>query len=61
MLDFEKQKKFIVRRVLEYGLIGDWKIINKQYGITEISAIAITLKDLDEKSLAFIFSFIKYS
>jgi hypothetical protein len=51
---FEKNKKFIIQRVLEYGLLTDWKIIYNYYGINEITQIALNLKDLDEKSMCFI-------
>ncbi len=53
-IDLEKNKKWLVQRVLEYGLLKDWLIINKYYGISRIAEIAMQIKDLDEKSLAFI-------
>jgi hypothetical protein len=53
-IDFIKNKKFIIQRVLEYGLLSDWQLIYSYYGIEEIAQIAITLKDLDKKTLAFI-------
>jgi len=53
-LDFDKHKKMIIQRVLEYGLIKDWNLIYTYYGIEEISKIAITLKDLDSRSISFI-------
>ncbi|HNW96906.1 MAG TPA: hypothetical protein PKK00_00680 [Bacteroidales bacterium] len=53
-IDFNKNKKFIVQRVLEYGLLCDWQIIYSYYGIDDIAKTAITIKDIDKKSLAFI-------
>jgi len=53
-IDFTKNKKWLVHRVLEYGLLKDWILINKYYGIEEIAQIAIQLKDLDKKSISFI-------
>jgi hypothetical protein len=53
-LDFIKSKKLIVQRVLDYGLIGDWQIILEAYGISEIANIAVSIKDLDKKSVSFI-------
>lgn len=50
----EKNKKFIIQRVLEYGLISDWKIINNFYGIEQIAEVTKNMKDLDEKSISFI-------
>ena len=53
-LDFEKNKKLIIQRVLDYGLISDWQIILKKYGITEIANISMNLRELDKKSASFI-------
>jgi len=53
-IDFNKNKKWLISRVLEYGLLNDWIIINKYYGIGEIAQITIQLKDLDKKSISFI-------
>ena len=53
-IDFIKNKKWLVQRVLEYGLLKDWQIIYKYYGIDEIAQISINLKDLDNKSASFI-------
>ena len=53
-LDFEKSKKLIIQRVLDYGLINDWQIIYKEYGIQEIAKTAVSLRDLDIKSASFI-------
>jgi len=53
-LDIRKNKKFIVQRVLEYGLLNDWVLINKFYGLEEISSIAVKMRDLNERTLSFI-------
>lgn len=53
-LDWEKNKAQIVKRVLEYGLILDWNILQQQYGINKIGEICKELRSLDEKSLGFI-------
>ncbi len=54
LLDFETDKKLIIQRVLQYGLLNDWNIIFTYYGISEIANTAKTLKDLDRKSISFI-------
>jgi hypothetical protein len=54
ILTLEKNKKLIIQRVLNYGLINDWQIIVKQYGISEIANVAVSLRELDKKSAAFI-------
>lgn len=53
-IDFNKNKKWLIHRVLEYGLLKDWVLIYKYYGIEEIAQIVIQLKDLDKKSISFI-------
>ena len=53
-LDFERNKKFIIHRVLDYGLINDWEIIYNRFGIDEIARNAVTIRDLDRKSASFI-------
>ncbi len=54
LLDFEKNKRFIVERVLEYGLMNDWRIIYFHYGINEIAKVAMASKILDKKNISFI-------
>ena len=53
-LSLENNKKLVIQRVLDYGLINDWKIIYNYYGIEEIAKIAVAIKDLDKKSISFI-------
>ena len=53
-LDFEKNSKYIIHRVLDYGLINDWKVIQNYYGINEIAKVASGIRDLDKRSASFI-------
>jgi hypothetical protein len=53
-LDFRTHNKFIVGRVLEYGLLSDWIIIKNYYGKDEIGRIATSLRSLDRRALSFI-------
>ena len=53
-IDIDGSMHYIINRVLEYGLINDWVIIYKHYGIDQIADIAIQLNDLDDKTLSFI-------
>ena len=53
-LDSQKNKKQIIRKVLNYGLLRDWQIISNYYGINEIAKAALTIRDLDEKTISFI-------
>lgn len=53
-IDIDKSKRYIINKVLEYGLINDWIIIYKHYGIDQITEIAMQLNDLDDRTLSFI-------
>ena len=53
-LDHEKNKKLIIHRVLDYGLLNDWLYIKEYYGISEIGNTAITIRDLEANSISFI-------
>jgi hypothetical protein len=54
VIDPIKNKKWIIGRVLSYGLISDWKLIYNYYGLSEIAQTAVQIKDLDKKSVSFI-------
>jgi len=58
-LIFDENKAFIVKRVLDYGLMKDWNLLYKNLGISEIAKIALNIKDLDPRSLSFISSLSK--
>ena len=53
-LDIEKHKSYIIKQVLEYGLIGDWKLIQHYYGLEKIAETAQSFRELDKKALSFI-------
>lgn len=53
-LDVEKHQQFIVQRVLQYGLMNDWILLQQSLGIKEIARIAANIKDLDVKTCSFI-------
>ncbi len=53
-IDFIKNKKLIIKRVLDYGLIDDWYLIFNKYGVSVIAQTAVKIKDLDIKSMSFI-------
>ncbi|MFH1456528.1 MAG: hypothetical protein ABIF17_00230 [Patescibacteria group bacterium] len=52
-LDLNKNKQFIVGRVLLYGDIDDYKEIREFYGLQKLKNIAKKVKYLDRKSLNF--------
>ena len=53
-LDPEKHISYIIKQVVEYGLIEDWWLIQKYYGIDRIAEVAQSFRDLDKKALSFI-------
>jgi hypothetical protein len=53
-LDMEKNASFIIKRVLEYGLWSDWKIIQQYFGIPVIAQSVLKFRELEPKSLHFI-------
>lgn len=53
-LDFENDKAYIIKQVLEYGMINDWKLIYNYYGISKIAQVVKTFRELDEKALSFV-------
>lgn len=53
-LDADKNKNYIIKRVIEYGLWNDWLLIEKFYGVKTISEAAVSFRELDPKALAFI-------
>ena len=53
-IDMSKNAKWLVGRVLNYGLLNDWIIIEKYYGLNKITELSKEIKDLDEKSMSFI-------
>lgn len=53
-LDIAKSKKTIIQRVLEYGILKDWKLLQQIYSIQEIEKVATKIRDLDPKSASFI-------
>lgn len=53
-LDMEENKRFVIQRVLEYGILSDWEIIKNSYGINTIAEEMQKVRTLDGTSLSFI-------
>ncbi|MEA1877630.1 MAG: hypothetical protein U9N86_12270 [Bacteroidota bacterium] len=53
-LELEKHKSYIIKQVLEYGLMDDWSFLQKHYGIEQIAEVSKTFRELDKKALSFI-------
>ena len=54
VISIDKNKSFIIQRVLEYGFISDWNLIKKWYGIKEIGEVALQFRTLEPRALAFL-------
>ena len=50
----DKSKRWLFQRVLEYGLLKDWKLIANHYGIDEIASELKEARSLEPRSLSFI-------
>ena len=53
-IDLSLHAPYVVQRVLEYGQIGDWKLLLAYYGLDEIVSISKNLRSLEPRALAFI-------
>ncbi len=53
-IDLTLNAPYVVQRVLEYGQIGDWKLLLAYYGMDKIVEVSRKLRTLDPKALAFI-------
>lgn len=53
-IEFDKHKAYIVQRVLEYGLLDDWKKLTDTISLNEIVETCKQLRTLDPKALSFI-------
>lgn len=53
-LDLDKHESYIVQRVLEYGLMEDWRLLKSAIGLQEIVETCKKLRTLEPKALAFI-------
>jgi len=53
-LDLEKNKSYIIDRVLDHGDMDDWNLIKKIYTVDGIIEVALKLRSLSPLNLAFI-------
>jgi hypothetical protein len=59
LLDFNKSKAQIIGRVVEYGLMKDWKLLQEIYSKAEIKETVCELRSLDKVTLSFLAHFLK--
>ncbi len=53
-IDLSLNAPYVVQRVLEYGQIGDWKLLLEYYGLDQIVKVSKKLRTLDSRALSFI-------
>ena len=53
-IDLERNSSYVVQRVLEYGELSDWRLLQEYYGLKRIVKIAKQLRSLDPKALSFL-------
>ena len=53
-LKMDENQGYIIQRVLEYGQMDDWRLINKYYGLDRIVSECKQLRTLDPVCLSFI-------
>lgn len=53
-LDMLQHHAFIIKRVLEYGLLEDWKFLRTRLSVQEIAEVSKGFRELDPKTLAFV-------
>ena len=53
-LDLNEYPAYVIQRVLEYGEMQDWRLINLYYGLPKIVEVCKGLRTLDPVCLSFI-------
>lgn len=53
-LDFQKSKKWLIGRVLEYGNLNDWKKLLVLFGREVIKKEVVNIRSLDAVTLSFL-------
>lgn len=52
-IDWDEHRKWLVKRVLGYGLWSDWQVLVAHYGKHQLGEIAFSIPTLDPRSRAF--------
>lgn len=53
-IDWEKNARYVIERVLTYGNMSDWNAIRAYYGMDRIRDEMLQSRDLDRKTLHFL-------
>lgn len=57
--ELNKHQSFFIQRVLEYGMMKDWKLIKKFYGMEAIKEASLNARSLDAVALSFVATIFK--
>ena len=52
--DIDKSASWIIQRVLEYGQMSDWNIIEKHFGVDKIVSYALNFRTLNPIARSFL-------
>ena len=52
--DIDRNAAWIIQRVLEYGTMKDWNILERHFGIDKIVSYALNFRTLDPVALSFL-------
>ena len=55
-IDIDRHSKYIIKRVLEYGVWNDWMVLRIYYGLPRIVEEVKKMRDLEPRALAYIAS-----
>lgn len=53
-LEWQKSVNYIIEKVLIYGVLSDWKIINQIYGADKIKEVSKSIRSMDDVTLNFL-------
>lgn len=53
-IDLDANESYIIKRVLEFGQMSDWRQLVSRYGLERIVKVTQKLRTLDPKALSFI-------
>jgi len=50
-VDFEKNARYVIEKVVMFGNIRDWRMLQNYYGMQRIKEVVVMARDLDPKTL----------
>lgn len=53
-IDFQKNARYVIEKVVMYGNVSDWRSIQHYYGMEKIKKEVLQSRHLDEKTLSFL-------